>query len=202
MSWENYIAQTSTNDINIEVGYSSDELSLNDVRVRNLAKSLGNETSLEMKNASFGLQLPLIDYNNALEDVLDLTAFDVIASPNTATANAQIFIESNGDGQYALNRSNFVNPSGMYIKSFTWLKTGSASDYEVKLDINSGANPTSGDSLGTWLVLSTTREWTWQVSTGAGFEFLNSTGVISIRKDGEVGPTRFFEVDIQAESSL
>lgn len=202
MSWENYIAQTSTNDINIEVGYSSSaELSLNDVRVRNLAKSLGNETSLEMKNASFGLQLPLIDYTNALEDVLDLTAFDAIASPGTATANAQIFIESNGDGQYVLNRSIFVSPSGEYTKSFTWLKTGSASDYEVKLDINSGANPTSGDSLGTWLVLSTTREWTWQVSTSAGIELINSTGVISIRKDGEVGPTRFFEVDIEAESS-
>ena len=195
MSWENYIAPVSASEINTEVGYSSTaETSLNDSRLRNLGRTLDNETEIEMKNLSFGLQLPLIEYDDALEDVLKLHANRAVADPGTAEAVAQIGLESSGDGSYFLNR----RAGSEYTKNFTWLKIGSAGDYEAKLDINSGDNPT-GASLGTWLNLGTNRLWTWSVTSTSGFEFKSSTGVISIRRGSDVGPIRHFDVDLTAE---
>jgi hypothetical protein len=155
---------------------------------------LGNETEIEMKNLSFGLQLPLIEYGD--DDVLILDVFSTGVSPPDpiAEAAASISLSNNGAGFYLLSNTTAVQPS--FQKDFTWLKIGSAGDYEVKLDINSGDNPT-GASLGTWLNLGTNRLWTW-TAIEDGTQTVAATGVISIRRDSEVGPIRHFEVDLQA----
>ena len=195
MSWEDFIASVSINEINTEVDYSSTaQTSLNDSRLRNLGRTLDNETEIEMKNLSFGLQLPLIEYGD--DDVLILDVFSTGVSPPDpiAEAAASISLSNNGAGFYLLSNTTAVQPS--FQKDFTWLKIGSAGDYEVKLDINSGDNPT-GASLGTWLNLGTNRLWTW-TAIEDGTQTVAATGVISIRRDSEVGPIRHFEVDLQA----
>lgn len=61
----------------------------------------------------------------------------------------------------------------------TWLLSGAASSYECRLTNVSGTNPTTG-TVGTWLALSSTREWIWQDTT-AGDGVTSFSGTIEIR---------------------
>lgn len=80
-----------------------------------------------------------------------------------------------------------VNASGIqerliqaaYTTVGTWLLSGAAADYEVRLDVVSGPTP-SGSAVGTWLGAGTSREWTnFDGSSGDGGVL--TTATLSVR---------------------
>lgn len=69
--------------------------------------------------------------------------------------------------------ANFSTPS-----SGTWLNTGSASDYDVKIDWTSGdVGAPTGPADNTWVNLGTTRVWTLYAQESSA----SVTGTLSIR---------------------
>jgi hypothetical protein len=83
-------------------------------------------------------------------DPATLLAYDVVNSPNTAYAQCSITLNSNGTATYT------DSPGG--TTSFSWLLSGSNSDYYAYMDAPSGDPFTSG-TTGTALQLNTTRSW-------------------------------------------
>jgi hypothetical protein len=63
------------------------------------------------------------------------------------------------------------------ISSGTWRLTGTSSNYEIMFNKTLGTTPT-GDSVNTWLALSSTRSWT--LSVGA-LQYKECSGFIAIR---------------------
>lgn len=60
---------------------------------------------------------------------------------------------------------------------------GAADAFEIRNDPDIGATPTSGDSTGVWLPLTSTRSWSW-----AGFnDFDFGSWLISVREVADVG---------------
>lgn len=76
---------------------------------------------------------------------------------------------TDADVGYELNSSGaerkFEGDGVPYSTIGTWLLSGSASDYECRLTVNSGDAPTSGSSVGVWLSLSTFQAWRLTVTT-------------------------------------
>jgi hypothetical protein len=77
------------------------------------------------------------------------------------------------DGSTGSGSTNFTSPS-----SGTWLNTGSASDYDIKIDWTSGdVGSVGGPADNTWVNLGTSRAWDLGVEEGS----LSVTGTLSIR---------------------
>jgi hypothetical protein len=49
--------------------------------------------------------------------------------------------------------------SGSSVASFTWLLSGAASDYDVRITVGDGTGTISGAATGTWLNCDTSRTW-------------------------------------------
>lgn len=81
---------------------------------------------------------------------------------------------------------SYEGDGGTHADIGDWLLEGSNSDYECRLTVNSGDNPT-GSSLATWLALSTTRTWTLSdTSEGDGAESNDCTIEIRDQASGDV----------------
>lgn len=87
---------------------------------------------------------------------------------------AQFVVKTDGD--IDTWEGNNGEPSG-YTLDQTWLLSGSASDYSVRLT-GTGSAPDSG-STATWLALTSSREWYWEV---VGIGFKEFTGTLEIAK--------------------
>ena len=93
----------------------------------------------------------------------DDSIFGFASSPSVASAG--IRLHSDGTVDY--------RDTGFYMNAYTWLTgTGANSDYEALWTSTDGA-PDSG-TVGSWLVLSTSREW---IKSGNG----TCTGTVKIR---------------------
>lgn len=104
-------------------------------------------------------------------DNVNLSALD---SSRTSTGQeVGIRVDNNGLAYNAVN--------GTYTSVYTWLNSGTNSQYDVKLSKVSGVLPIGGAALDTWLVCSTDRTWNY---TGTGQT--SFTGQLSIR-DGTSG---------------
>lgn len=71
----------------------------------------------------------------------------------------------------------YYGDNGSYVPQYAWRQSGASADYEARVTINYG--PVSGTS-GSWLALSTTRNWSVSDVTG-GFEDENGQIFVEIR---------------------
>lgn len=91
-----------------------------------------------------------------------LGALHAVGTPATATAT--------------INYSSAGSATGTGGASGTWLLAGFNTNYEIMFNKTTGTTPT-GDSVNTWLALSSTRSWTLSVSNN----IKTCTGYIAIR---------------------
>lgn len=77
-----------------------------------------------------------------------------------------------------------------------WLVTGAVGDYECRATLVSGTSP-SGDSLATWLALSTSREW--YLSTPTLGQYLVCTLTIEIRRTYDLVVLATATVDLDSD---
>lgn len=75
----------------------------------------------------------------------------------------------NADGTYSSDANTFA-PTG------TWLLSGAAGDYEVRLNITSGSI-NNGGTTGSWLSLNSTRSWSNLATPGTGIYYNEAQGV-------------------------
>ena len=80
----------------------------------------------------------------------------------------------------------------------TWLNTGSNADYECRITLINGDDPTSGSALETWLACTSDRTWLWTetVLSGIGLVGLHR---IEIRDDTTLEILGSAEIDSQAD---
>jgi len=96
--------------------------------------------------------------------------YDMALSPTDATVSAFIY----ANGTYARKEGGSTTNVG------TWKQGGTGSNYDVRFLKTSGTNPTSGDSINVWHVLSSDRSWTLTESTN-GFASKVNGGRLEIR---------------------
>jgi len=101
---------------------------------------------------------------------------------NLATVNLfdQAISPANATTSYALNNNGTATTLGLGSGAITWLTGGSASSYEARMTVTSGAF-TSGDATGSWLNLGTSRFWTLTESFNGNVS-QTVTGTIEIRR--------------------
>ena len=89
------------------------------------------------------------------------------------TASAAILISNTG----AVTGSKTSSPSGLgSTASGTWatpVAAGNGDDYEIRATLNSGSTPTG--TLGTWLALTSNRQWSISSTGAAGLVTCNLT---------------------------
>jgi hypothetical protein len=95
-------------------------------------------------------------------------AYDTVIQPNDAFTR----IRWNADGTWDKAGSTGTAP-------FTWLPSGSASDYEIQFTLTTGDTP-DGAALNTWHNLGTARSLSYTV-TFDGFSELSGNGTYTIR---------------------
>ena len=189
----------SADIINTELGKSaSTELQWNNSNTRNLA--VRTSGTIDAANLSYGIALPA-ESNTSYDgsgsqviggDGLDLMV-EVLRLGLTANATARIDLYANGVGQYR----KIENASTLVNKVFTWLPSGgTAGNHYINLQRESGDSRTSGDSINTDLILSTSRGWQFTVSQSVtGSTFLDSQGRLILKYSTDAGATKtpYFE---------
>ena len=86
-----------------------------------------------------------------------------LQSVNSVNQEAKYKVDNDGDVYAGAGDDDYSNT----VSVGTWLVTGSAGDYDVSLIKDSGTDPTTGGTLGTWYGAGTDREWSWlRSSTG------------------------------------
>lgn len=157
---------TTAQDINTELGQSvTTSVNLNETQVRNLAcKSSGQ---ISYGDCRWGINFPgggqtslIYTKNYTTDNVLYISASDLTFSPTEASASITLQINSSGTMLFSASTSFGSNST-----SVTWLTSGAAGDYTAQLNVTSGDTPT-GSAIDTDLALSTTRSWSFSVSTG------------------------------------
>lgn len=100
--------------------------------------------------------------------------------PYETTAEVSYRLASTGEEQ------SYEGDGGTHADIADWLLSGAAGDYDVRLTVNSGTNPT-GDSVATWLALSSTRTWTLTDATEGGGEISNDCTVeVRLNSSGDI----------------
>lgn len=95
-----------------------------------------------------------------------VSAYDFKLDPTPATCDFGV----NSSGTYVTSGTGPNTPSG------TWLISGAASSYEIRLDLTSGSVTPGSSATGTWLALSSNRFW---ALSGGGY--FQTTGTLQIR---------------------
>lgn len=93
------------------------------------------------------------------------SAFQITSAGNPVTVSAGVKFQSDGTLQDR-------NPTSPYAFADSaagqWASTepdaGIGSDYQVRLTVNSGDNPTSGPAVSTWHTISSDRQWDLSVT--------------------------------------
>ncbi len=110
-------------------------------------------------------------------------------NPNaTATSGIRIATDRDVDEQQG---------SGVYADRGDWLRaSGTASDYEVRFTLSTGTLNVGSDSTGSYLALSSSREW-YAESTGVG----GATGTVSIRHATRTSDEISFSVSLSVDGT-
>lgn len=190
----------SAADINTELGKTAGtELQWNFSNTRNLAVMTSG--TIDAANLSYGISLPGESgsgrYDGSGVQIIGGDGLDIIVENSrlgqTANATARVDLYANGVGQYR----EIENSVTLVTKNFTWLPTGgTAGNHYINFQRESGDSRTSGDSINTDLILSTSRGWQFTVSQSvAGSTFLDSQGrlILKYSTDGGTTKTPYFE---------
>lgn len=101
--------------------------------------------------------------------ITDQTISSLVFPPNTAEAGYRL----GADGKVY----RYIN--GVFTEVETWCTpTSNASNYEARVTVNSGSTPTG--SVGSWVALSSTRDWTVSETTSGVNNVSNFT--VEIRR--------------------
>lgn len=86
------------------------------------------------------------------------TGLTTEGNPITVSAGVRFTTDGTAQERNGLSPYSYVD-----VQAGQWASTepssGVGDDYEVRLTVNSGSNPSSGPSVSTWLALSTQRQW-------------------------------------------
>lgn len=147
----------------------------------------GQPLTITTGGGAIGGHLTYIPVDYAAEvSITNQTSEHVVATPATATAG------------YRLNNSGSASKrvAGSYSAiSNEWMLRGSVSQYETRATLNSGSTPSG--TLGSWLSLSTTRDW--ELTTASGNITCSLTVEIRRASNGEVLDSA--TITLTAESS-
>lgn len=139
-------------------------------------------TSVTFGDAGTNRTITEIWYGDAGTNRLVFAAVDLLGlDPSNSAASP-----ADASATYTLTSTGLEQATGS--GSNTWLLTGSASDYDVRATLNSGAL-TSG-TTGSWLNLGTTRAWNvTRTSNVPGTDSANLTIEIRLTASGTVVAT-------------
>lgn len=179
---------TSMSDINNHIGSARNSLS--DGQVRNLANQGGQ---ISYSQCRWGVQFPAYKGNQILSGAsvtADYNTNDIVLEsykfyfedwPGPVAESALYYrINSNGSGLIRF----FDNETGDNDFTWTWLQSGSASDYTARFDLSSGTLYSSS-ATGTDLSLSSTREWIVLASATLGVpDTQAAAGTLVIKDSG------------------
>lgn len=186
-------ASTSMSQINTHIG--SNRNSLGDSYVRNLSNQQSGANSFG--KCRWGISLPayqvgLLNYNTNA-DIYHSSEYTYPLNWESVQNYAQcaLYVNFFSNGTAEFKRGE--NQTGDTVQvSWTWLTSGSAGDYKIRVDVSSGAWSAGSSSTGTDLALSTTRGWVllaesnW--SSGPGWQPSPATasvaGTITIKDSG------------------
>lgn len=107
----------------------------------------------------------------------------VVIAITNQTISAGVFSPDTAEAGYRLNSNGKVykNQNGSLTEIETWCTpTSEASNYEARVTVVSGVTPTG--TIGSWVALSSTREWTVQEPTPGNTS--TSTFTVEIRRTG------------------
>lgn len=117
------------------------------------------------------------------------TQYAFATTPATAQANIR-FVASGGPGGAVQSGPGTTPTFGTF--EFTWLISGAAADYEVRVTTASGTG-FAGDALATWLGLGSTR--TWRLTRASPDGTTTGTANVEIRRVSDsvviAGPVTF-----------
>lgn len=123
------------------------------------------------------------------------TAFDSSLSPDTAIAELQYSLRSNGRATAYFSPGSPVDLPGQ------WLLAGAAADYEVRFTLLSGAFQSG--NLGNWLSLSVDRSIAVSVTrTAVGEETVTGTALVEIRRVGAVQVLDSAQIELTAIANV
>jgi hypothetical protein len=108
---------------------------------------------------------------------------NVVISITNYTIGAGVFAPDVAEAGYRLNSNGKVYEikNGTFTELETWCTpTSEASNYEARVTVVSGVTPTG--TIGSWVALSSTREWTVQEPTPGNTS--TSTFTVEIRRTG------------------
>jgi len=157
-------ASTSMSDINNHIGSSRNNL--NDGYVRNLASR--SSGSISFAQCRWGIQFPaykgidgsaVADYStNGNISYTASHTFPAFWQNSQNYAEVAIYYNLKSDGTATIVKGN-SQTGNFTAASWTWLQSGSNSQYYAQVNISSGSLHNSSSATGTDLILSTTRSW-------------------------------------------
>lgn len=150
-------------DVNVELGYSSTAtVSLNDAAVRTLFAIASGQISLDDGHGKS-----------------NLNAYLTARSPYSSTVGGSSIarMELNTDGVAYYTDYLGFGDNNLHSISGQWKLSGASSSFEARMSVVSGT--IAGATTGSWLSLSTTRQWTCVKSSGTGSNF--AVGTLEIR---------------------
>lgn len=122
-----------------------------------------------------------------------------------ATLSDKLITANDAEVSYRLattgEEQSYEGDGGTHADIADWLLSGTASDFDARLTVNSGTNPT-GDSLATWLGLGTTRTWTLTDTTaGDGVTSNNCTIEIRENASGDVIASATVTMEVEKQEA-
>ncbi len=123
-----------------------------------------------------------------------------IVSLDGASAYDLVFDPTNAEARYRLNSSgieqSYISDDLFYTNIGTWLVSGTNSQFEVRATETSGTVSTG--TVGSWLVLSTSREWT-VARTTIGTKSVTLTIEIRKASTGVIVATATAQLDAEVD---
>lgn len=178
---------TSMSDINNHIGSARNSLS--DGQVRNLANQGGQ---ISYSQCRWGIQFPAYKGNQILSGAsvtadyssneINLESYKFYFEDWPAESQSAVYYRLNSNGSGLIRF--FDNQTGDNDFTWTWLQSGSASDYTARFDLSSGTLYSSS-ATGTDLSLSSTREWIVLAEATLGVPDIQAaTGTLVIKDSG------------------
>ena len=122
---------------------------------------------------------------------------DAVIAITNQTISAYVFSPNTAEAGYRLGADGKVyqNVNGSFTQLQTWCTpTSQASNYEARVTVNSGSTPTG--TVGSWVALSSTRDWTISETTSGINNLSNFT--VQIRRTGTTTVLSSATIDLTA----
>lgn len=122
---------------------------------------------------------------------------NTVISITNQTISAYVFPPNTAEAGYRLGADGKVYSyiNGVFTELETWCTpTSRASNYEARVTVNSGSTPTG--SVGSWVALSSTRDWTISETTSGVNNVSNFT--VEIRRTGTTTVLDSATIDLTA----